>query len=719
MNLKYLLIFSLFFIFEVSQASHIMGGEITYKYLDTKGPTGTPFRYRINIHVYTNCEFNSCCQTGIKNLTYFIYNLDNRNTDFRNINSKITNVTPPNISNCVGALQPCILSEEFIDTLSLPVSRAGFEIYYSDFARNASILNLNFPNNTGILFHTVIPASIEKNSSPQFTDVAVPFMCLGDTNILVNSATDPDGDQLIFSLAQPYDSYFNPPSNFTSIQYNSGYSNLNPFGANGYAYVDASTGITKLKSNTVGNFVVVIEIKEYQKNGTVSKLMTSTRRELQILVAKCINSAPVITNTVSTFNIVAGDSINFDIEATDIDKDSVTLTATGPIINGNGGYSGPYAHFNTAKMYQNLKSNFSWQTVCENIGQYSIIAMAKDNSCAQQSDIKTFIINVADPKNQTILQYKKQDAPDTIQICLPNNKDTLHALNKPKGVYNWYFNNTSLNNNTKDQIINKTGKYKLDIKLSNCKISDSTWVNATEITDKPHNDSTICFGGIAHLWFDTLQNATYNWYSENGTKLNNFTKLDTALTKTSKFIGNVKLKTCELKDTIYINVNKKLTPKIELIDKSDGIPQTIRIENIGSTGINSDWNFGNQNTMVGNDSIVDITYQNEGYYLVTLKVKDNLGCEGTDTLTIPVTKFLIPNIITPGKEDGLNDDFKIATFGDFWSVEIYNRWGRLVYENKKYHRGWNADEVEGGIYFYHIYDNLFKKEYKGWLQVEK
>ncbi|RZK96199.1 MAG: hypothetical protein EOO62_29535 [Hymenobacter sp.] len=37
-------------------ASHLLGGEMTYKYLDSNGPTGAAARYEIKLFVYNNCN---------------------------------------------------------------------------------------------------------------------------------------------------------------------------------------------------------------------------------------------------------------------------------------------------------------------------------------------------------------------------------------------------------------------------------------------------------------------------------------------------------------------------------------------------------------------------------------------------------------------------------------------------------------------------------------
>ncbi len=82
---------------------------------------------------------------------------------------------------------------------------------------------------------------------------------------------------------------------------------------------------------------------------------------------------------------------------------------------------------------------------------------------------------------------------------------------------------------------------------------------------------------------------------------------------------------------------------------------------------------------------------------------------------IPI-EFFIPNLITPNG-DGLNDNFRITNFGTKWNLEIYNRWGQLVYQREKYINEWNGDGQNDGVYYYHITDTKTLEMYKGWVEI--
>ncbi|HYF67294.1 MAG TPA: Ig-like domain-containing protein, partial [Ohtaekwangia sp.] len=89
---------------------------------------------------------------------------------------------------------------------------------------------------------------------------------------------------------------------------------------------------------------------------------------------------------------------------------------------------------------------------------------------------------------------------------------------------------------------------------------------------------------------------------------------------------------------------------------------------------------------------------------------------GTNTITITVTdphagEVFIPEGFSPNG-DGVNDHFVIGYTGDKKiHLEIYNRWGNLVYKNENYQNDWNGDSMYGlvvgsdvpdGTYFYKV-----------------
>jgi len=87
-----------------------------------------------------------------------------------------------------------------------------------------------------------------------------------------------------------------------------------------------------------------------------------------------------------------------------------------------------------------------------------------------------------------------------------------------------------------------------------------------------------------------------------------------------------------------------------------------------------------------------ITATNEGVYRVT--VTDSLGCSASDSVLIKICDVLVivPDAFTPN-DDGLNDEFKVVTSQEgilTFSMYVYDRWGKMVFESSDLHHGWNG-----------------------------
>jgi len=86
-------------------------------------------------------------------------------------------------------------------------------------------------------------------------------------------------------------------------------------------------------------------------------------------------------------------------------------------------------------------------------------------------------------------------------------------------------------------------------------------------------------------------------------------------------------------------------------------------------------------------------------------------CFGIDSILIkPCSELWLPNVFTPNS-DGKNDRFYPVVTGDIvmYKIEIYNRWGTMVYQSDDLYEGWdgtnsnNGTECSEGVYFYVVY----------------
>jgi gliding motility-associated-like protein len=95
------------------------------------------------------------------------------------------------------------------------------------------------------------------------------------------------------------------------------------------------------------------------------------------------------------------------------------------------------------------------------------------------------------------------------------------------------------------------------------------------------------------------------------------------------------------------------------------------------------------------------------YEVIATQNEIETGCNNRDTASITMNlipcSLIIPNIMTPNG-DGNNDMFigqsNVLTAGISADVIVFNRWGNVVYENKRYLGDWSANDLPDGTYYY-------------------
>jgi gliding motility-associated-like protein len=101
---------------------------------------------------------------------------------------------------------------------------------------------------------------------------------------------------------------------------------------------------------------------------------------------------------------------------------------------------------------------------------------------------------------------------------------------------------------------------------------------------------------------------------------------------------------------------------------------------------------------------------------ITLETYDERGCYEEDAITFLVVRkrdVFVPNVFSPNG-DGLNDYFTLFTDSDVREItlmEIYTRWGDLVFRKKNFQpndpsQGWDGkfagEDLNPGVYVYRI-----------------
>lgn len=259
-------------------------------------------------------------------------------------------------------------------------------------------------------------------------------------------------------------------------------------------------------------------------------------------------------------------------------------------------------------------------------------------------------------------------------------------------------------------------RYRVD---GSCNQFEEAFVNITinEIPQVPAAtvDNVICEGSDLHLYATGAGSAAYHWTGPNG-----FTS-----TQQNPVINNVSPANSGFY-TVYATQNNcqsgtssveavvNVLPQVELNQGCiEGAYVVTATPNLNT--LTYSWT-GPQN-FASNQNPIVITRGEIGLYSVM--VTDENGCSASQSIEVDRTICFIPNVITPNG-DFTNDNFNLAGF-EVDRIEIYNRWGRKVYEKNNYINEWHGQNMNGerlpdSTYYYIL--NLRSGENKtGWVFV--
>lgn len=224
----------------------------------------------------------------------------------------ITTIGPPIDNPClVNTSGVCVEQGVYEITHVMQSANQGYTLAYVRCCRNGSITNLFLPGEQGGTYSAYVPpTNTLHNNSPTFNEFPPIFICLNAPLKFDHSATDADGDVLVYSLCAPQiggsstdPSPISPPGPpFVEVDWEAGYSATNPLGNNSLT-IDANTGFLTGTPNTIGQFVVGICVSEY-RNGV---LIATYVRDFQFNVTQC--NIPIASIPSTSINPNNGNGI--------------------------------------------------------------------------------------------------------------------------------------------------------------------------------------------------------------------------------------------------------------------------------------------------------------------------------------------------------------------------------------------------------------------------
>jgi len=326
-------IFLLLLIGNAVNASHIVGGDFTYKFQgDTVIGSQLFQKYTVTLFIYQDCN------EGVKdailqdNPAFFtVYRDDGSVLPYRydtnifynpNPTSDGAIQVPPNFSNdCITNIPKlCLLRKKFEKTYLLPASASGYIVVYQRCCRNASILNVFNPGDAGATYYCRIPPSATRNNSAVFKNYPPQIICINNPLYYDNSATDADGDSLSYEFCVAEEGATGndikpkiasaPP--FDPVVYSPSYTFQNPINGFPVIEIDPVSGLITGTPNRIGRFLVTICCTEWRGGVAINTI----KREFQFVVTDCskvvVADMPMFSDAPNTYIVNCKDYlVNF------------------------------------------------------------------------------------------------------------------------------------------------------------------------------------------------------------------------------------------------------------------------------------------------------------------------------------------------------------------------------------------------------------------------
>ena len=250
-----------------------------------------------------------------------------------------------------------------------------------------------------------------------------------------------------------------------------------------------------------------------------------------------------------------------------------------------------------------------------------------------------------------------------------------------------------------------SGTYNFTPDANQCATGFSYSVNVTpEVTPTFSFSSslTACQGASIQVLLPTLSNnfITGTW---------NPSTIDYSLLGETVYTFTPDNGQCALNSTLAVTVNP--IPQFTISGGCDGNDYVLEIVQQNQTINTVDWYF-NTNVIGQGNSIV-ITGQ--GIY--TAVASNSFTCENSAQFEVTNDFCTIPKGVS-ANNDGDNDNFDLTNL-NVDRLQIFNRWGMVVYEQKNYTDQWDGRSSDGkelpdGTYYY-IIEQRSGKTFTGWV----
>lgn len=698
------------------QGRHIIGGSITYECLGND-------QYRFTLKVYRDCNCQNCayfdqqaavgiykcgpdtdeCSSMTQGSTYA--------TIYANL-GPVSLVEMPDYP-CLIPPNVCVQEATYTFTATLPAGDESYHVSYQRCCRNETINNIIAPDETGATYTIEVTpeAQASCNNSPTFNSFPPIVICAGQPLQYDHSATDPEGDLLLYKFCPPLDGGGNlldnanyttcagaapnpacPPP-YDDVFFNApAFTPLEPMAGDPVITINPLTGMITGTPELIGQYVVGVCVEEY-RNG---ELISTVFRDFQFNVASCdplvvadIQEDEIISDQEFLINSCGNTTIDFVNQSFqqqyideyewefDINGSSVTSSQWSPTINfpGIGEYDGTlilnpgtecgdtaYIHVN---IFPAIEADFTFDYDTCVAGPVQFTDLSTTGSCCitdwnwefGDGDFST-------TQNPAHVYMDPGDIP--VRLTVRDTNQCEDVIIKPIQ----YFPAPAL-------IVIAPNSF------FGCEPADIFFDNLSFPIDTTYD--IVWNFGDGETGDDISPWHTYNDPGLYTVDVSITSPIGCEVSET--FPNLIQIEPSPTAGfTFYPEELSILEPEVSFTDESQGAASIYWT--FGDGGFSSIWNPTH-------------TYQDTGVVAVTQIVTHLSGCQDTliQYLDIkPEVRYFLPNAFTPNN-DSVNEFYKgvgILEGATGFNFSIWNRWGELVFETNDPDQGWNGTKFNTG-----------------------
>jgi gliding motility-associated-like protein len=662
-------------------ATHIVGGEMTYRCLGNN-------QYEITLVIFRDCFYGNPAAWFDDPASIGVFNAANELVQDIRVSPIGNDTLQPILDSDCYVLPPdvCVHTTMYRTVVQLLPSPGGYILAYQRCCRNQTIANIVEPLATGATYSVSISeyALEECNTSPVFSTWPPIYICAGVPIFFDQSATDADGDSLVYRLCDPlqgatqFDPIPQPPYNppyetviWVDPPYNVN-NMLNGTPGDPPLAINIATGLLTGLPNTIGQFVVGICVEEY-RNGL---LIGTMRRDFQYNVGVCSQTtaaffAPEIQcgNLQVNFQNQSTSASSFRWEFNDPQQPGLTSSLANP--------SFTYTEF----------------------GNYAVRLVAMPGTPCE--DTLTRLVKLLPGSLQPDFDVSFGPCADTVQMTVTDlSTDPLSTITS----WNWLLNPGLQSSTSQNPIFTLTGSNNYSLQLmvraeNGCMdtIVEPFPVNLIDIL--PDQALTICLGETATLNLSPQANQPYTYLWQPDTGIEGANNNSSVLVRPQASTTYTALVTnpsgCSLRVDIPVTVLENSLALVATATPDSILPgEQAQLLATFDPDYTYQWSPPNtlNNAFIHNPTAAPVQTTT---YEVT--ATDRQGCTTAASVTVLVRAIecrepyiYIPNGFSPNG-DGKNDVLYVRGTGiDEMELIIYNRWGEKVFETSKQDLGWDG-----------------------------